>query len=242
MQVTVTGRKTEITDRFRDKLDEKLERVAAIAPSVDRCEIVWSHEPNPRRAEGSERLEITCFDRRTVVRAEATADREYEALDAVVDKLSERLRRLHDRRKVHKGRPKASVAEATAPLEPVEPGGSLVEEAQRRQREAELVEQGVDLEMLASDPVIAGMGGDANCPISVRTKVHEAQPMALDEALARMELVGHDFFLFVDSGTGQPSVVYRRRGWSYGVIRLDMQTDVSPEVEGAAEPAARAAG
>jgi hypothetical protein len=36
-----------------------------------------------------------------------------------------------------------------------------------------------------------------------------------------MELVGHDFFLFVDSDSAHPSVVYRRnRGYDYGVIRL----------------------
>jgi hypothetical protein len=44
--------------------------------------------------------------------------------------------------------------------------------------------------------------------------------MPLDQALFEMELVGHDFFLFVDSDTAVPSVVYRRRGYDYGVIRL----------------------
>ena len=44
--------------------------------------------------------------------------------------------------------------------------------------------------------------------------------MTLDQALYEMELVGHDFFLFVDADRGAPSVVYRRRGYDYGVIRL----------------------
>ena len=57
-------------------------------------------------------------------------------------------------------------------------------------------------------------------PMMVREKVHDAVPMDLDEALYEMELVGHDFFLFVDATTAQPSVVYRRRGYAYGVIRL----------------------
>ena len=35
-----------------------------------------------------------------------------------------------------------------------------------------------------------------------------------------MELVGHDFYLFVDADTGLPSVVYRRHGYDYGVIHL----------------------
>jgi hypothetical protein len=44
--------------------------------------------------------------------------------------------------------------------------------------------------------------------------------MDIEQALYEMELVGHDFFLFADKDSGQPSVVYRRRGWDYGVIRL----------------------
>ena len=35
-----------------------------------------------------------------------------------------------------------------------------------------------------------------------------------------MELVGHDFFLFHDAATDLPSVVYRRKAYDYGVIRL----------------------
>jgi hypothetical protein len=54
----------------------------------------------------------------------------------------------------------------------------------------------------------------------VREKEHPAKPMTIDQALFEMELVGHDFYLFSDADTGQPSVVYRRKGYAYGVIRL----------------------
>jgi hypothetical protein len=54
----------------------------------------------------------------------------------------------------------------------------------------------------------------------IREKLHAAEPMDLDQALYEMELVGHDFFLFVDARTSAPSVVYRRRAYDYGVIRL----------------------
>ena len=62
------------------------------------------------------------------------------------------------------------------------------------------------------------MEGDG--PLVVREKAHPAGPMTIDQALFEMELVGHDFFLFRDSGCGHASVVYRRRGYDYGVIRL----------------------
>ncbi len=54
----------------------------------------------------------------------------------------------------------------------------------------------------------------------VREKEHPAKPMTVDQALYEMELVGHDFYLFADADSGQPSVVYRRKGFDYGVIRL----------------------
>ena len=47
--------------------------------------------------------------------------------------------------------------------------------------------------------------------------------MTLDQALYEMELVGHDFYLYVDQETERPAVVYRRRGYDYGVISLDVE-------------------
>ena len=60
-------------------------------------------------------------------------------------------------------------------------------------------------------------------PLIVREKTHAAVPMALDQAFYEMELVGHDFYLFMDSDTGQPSVVYQRHGYDYGVIHLKLE-------------------
>ena len=55
----------------------------------------------------------------------------------------------------------------------------------------------------------------------VRKKVHKAEPMTVDDALSEMELVGHDFFLFINEETKQPSVVYRRHAYDYGLISLE---------------------
>jgi ribosomal subunit interface protein len=62
------------------------------------------------------------------------------------------------------------------------------------------------------------MVGDG--PLIVREKFHPSHSMTIDEALLEMELVGHDFFAYHDSQCGKFSVVYRRRGYDYGVIRL----------------------
>ncbi len=57
-------------------------------------------------------------------------------------------------------------------------------------------------------------------PVMIRSKEFEAETMTKDDAVTRMELLGHDFFLFIDSENGRPAVVYKRKGWTYGVISL----------------------
>jgi ribosomal subunit interface protein len=199
VEIVVTGRHTEVPERFRRHLEEKLAKIPQLAPKVHRVDVELSHEKNPRQSDACERVEITLRAKGPVVRAEACADDVYAALDAVHGKLLERLRRARDRRKVHHGRHNpVSVHDATAPLAV----GSL--DGARPATPAP--PDGVD---------------EGESPVVIRQKVHAAIPMTLDQALYEMELVGHDFYLFMDAATGRPSVVYRRRGWSYGVIGLD---------------------
>ncbi|MCE0486481.1 ribosome hibernation-promoting factor, HPF/YfiA family [Ornithinimicrobium sediminis] len=224
MDVTVTGRKKTVSDRYRRHLEDKLDKIPQLAPRVSRTEVVLTHEANPRLAKTSERVEITCYIKRTVVRAEAAADDEYAALDLAMSKLTERLRRAHDKRRIsHSGKHRLpSVAEATFGL-PTDPLGSAESEPEEARDPAEAVDE--------------ALGTEGNSPIELREKTHSSAPMTVGQALSRMELVGHDFFLFHDADTGLPSVVYRRRGWSYGVLRLDealTETDDSHDEEQAA--------
>lgn len=220
MEITVTGRKKTVSDRFRRHLEEKLDKVPQLAPRVTRAEVVLTHETNPRQAKASERVEITCYIKRTVVRAEAAADEEYAALDLAMNRLLERLRRANDRRRIsHTGKHrKPSVAEATFGL-PTDPLPTEVP-----------TEGAADTED-PQEAVAQALGTEGNSPIELREKVHSSEPMSVGEALNEMELVGHDFYLFHDAETDEPAVVYRRRGWSYGVLRLEQ----SPPEE--AEPA-----
>ncbi|MDQ1563037.1 MAG: hypothetical protein QOE85_2378, partial [Actinomycetota bacterium] len=65
-------------------------------------------------------------------------------------------------------------------------------------------------------------------PVVIREKVFPAARMSTQDAVDHMELVGHDFFLFIESSSGRPSVVYRRKGWDYGVIGLDDDLESAP--------------
>lgn len=220
MDITVTGRKKSVSDRFRRHLDEKLEKIPNVAPRVSRIDVVLTSEANPRLAKESERVEITCYVTRSVVRAEAAADDEYAALDLAMNKLMERLRRTNDKRRIsHTGKHRLpSVSEATFGL-PTEPLVAPVEEA-AEQDPAEAIDD--------------ALGTQGNSPIELRQKVHASIPMSVGEALNEMELVGHDFFLFHDEASGLPSVVYRRRGWSYGVLHLSEDGSVAKQESAAA--------
>lgn len=193
MDVVVKGRHTEVGDRLRSQAESKLAKVAKLDGKVSRIDVEVCEEHNPRLADLRSRVELTCRTRGPVVRAEAAASDPFAALDLATAKLEAQLRRAADRKRVHHGiRTPVSVAAATAALS-----------------------------TNGSTPAAASADDDEqDAAFVVREKRHEAGPMTLDQALFEMELVGHDFFLYVDSDAGVPSVVYRRRGYDYGVIRL----------------------
>jgi ribosomal subunit interface protein len=191
-----------VPERFRRHVSDKLAKLERFARKVIRIDVEVSKETNPRRSDESHRIELTVHSKGPVVRAEAAADDRYAALDLAVDRLQTRLRKAADRRRVHHGtRTPLSVARATAAVDGAAPATTGPTPAP-----AEVTE-----------PAAAGDG-----PMVVREKTHVAKPMSLDQALYEMELVGHDFYLFVDADSTMPSVVYRRRGYDYGVIHLDV--------------------
>jgi ribosome-associated translation inhibitor RaiA len=183
-------------------------------------EVELFHEPNRRQLKSCQRVEITGRGCGPVARAEACAQDFYAALDAAVGKLEARLRRSHDRRRVSGKRARVGAARgagaaATAVLDELPP----IERAD----EAERVDADrIDFQIPAPRDHDEHLAADEQLPGRiVRQKTHTAEPMSVDEALSRMELVGHDFYLFAEVDSGQPCVVYRRKGYDYGLIRLE---------------------
>jgi ribosomal subunit interface protein len=202
VEIVVKGRHYEVSERFRAHVEEKLSRLEKYDHRIIRVDVEVCKEPNPRLAEQSVRVEITIRSRGPVIRAEAAAEDKMAALDKAVARLSAQARKASDRRRIHRGtRTPVSLAQAMAsqPLMPVESS-----------------ENGGPKEHKEGPITVIGDG-----PIVVREKSHPAEPMGVDDALYEMELVGHDFFLFIDKETSAPAVVYRRKGYNYGVIRLE---------------------
>ncbi|MFU0663485.1 ribosome hibernation-promoting factor, HPF/YfiA family [Gardnerella vaginalis] len=222
MEIVITGRHTQINQKFRDVVESKMNRVTAIAPDAQRVQIVLTHEGNPRQADTAKRVEITVIAGSTVIRAEASSTEQYSALDMALDKLTLRLRRTRDRRKDHRRGYTDMVPVDMGVAEPeIE---TTVEEPE--EDEVNSADAAVASDLGPGESVEVSVG---STPIVIRRKLHIAEPMSIDEALYEMELIGHDFFLFVNKDTMRPSVVYRRHGWSYGVFEIDTPENIAKQ-------------
>ena len=203
MEVVVTGRHCELSERFRSHVTEKLSRLEKHDHRIIRVQVEVENERNPRQHDRAVKVELTAFSKGPVIRAEAAAEDKMAALDLAVDKMAAQMRRAADRRRVHHGRHTPGLGRAG-------PGRHAA-----RRRQAGDDERRSSARSGRSPSPATGRSSSARS----RTR---PSPMTLDQALYEMELVGHDFYLFVDKESERPSVVYRRRGYDYGVISLDL--------------------
>ncbi|WP_292832251.1 ribosome-associated translation inhibitor RaiA [Microbacterium sp.] len=217
METSIVGVGVSITDRFRTVTEEKSARIENLAPRAQKLEVKVTHRAYHNGNREEETVELTVTGKGPVVRAEATDGDKFAALDIAVDKLAEQLRRAKDKRVDARNHPRGAKLDKES--------GSL---------------QGIDVEPASVDALSAVEAGELSIlaggaededysPVVIRSKSFDAEWMTVEEAVDRMELVGHDFFLFIDARTDHPSVVYRRKGWDYGVIEL--MTTAAPDAE-----------
>ncbi|HET7682525.1 MAG TPA: ribosome-associated translation inhibitor RaiA [Marmoricola sp.] len=203
MDVVVSSRHCEVSERFRQHVEDKLARLEKHDHRIIRMEVQLEKEKDSRNPERAIRVELTAKSKGPIVRAEAAGEDKMAALDLALDKMAAQMRRAADRRKVHRGQhTPESVGQAMARSAPGNDGAAP--------------------ESAATDRKVGPITVTGDGPLVVRQKTHRASPMTLEQALYEMELVGHDFYLFVDKESEKPSVVYRRRGYDYGVIALDV--------------------
>lgn len=209
METSIVGVGVGITDRFRSVVEDKTSRIESLAPRAQRLDVKVTQRSHHNGRAASDTVELTLLGKGPVVRAEATDPDKFAALDLAIDKMAEQLRRAKRKRVDSRDDARGAHFEKGS--------GSLV---------------GIDVQPASVDvleavatgsiPVIAHQDEEYS-PVVIRTKEFDAEWMTVEEAVDRMELVGHDFFLFIDARTDHPSVVYRRKGWDYGVISLTTQ-------------------
>lgn len=244
MDIQVTGRHVPISDRFREHMQSKLGKIEQLASRDPRLDVVVSKDQGSH-SDTATNVEITCHVKGPVIRAEARSDDKYAAFDAAATKLLDRLRKANDRRRVSRRR--AARAEAipdpdvTLPTPPPPAAAPTAEPSSGAGRTGAAPssngsrsgvgsggQSGQSVPDADDGPDVRDVAGS---PIEVRVKHHQSDPMNLEQALYEMEMVGHDFYLFTDSETGLPSVMYRRRGWSYGVLHLERASGGAVDVE-----------
>ena len=203
MEVIVTGRRLNVSDATKEIVEERTrDAIEQFADRVSRAEIEFTAN-EVRIPDQSVKVEITLRAKGPVVRAEGFAETQREAFEVALDRLKVQLRKAADRRKVHRG---LRLADLPTELPPMEiPVAAKEEVADDR-----------------LSKVIAGIEVEGDGPLSVKEKTFSSPALTLAQALDEMELVGHDFFLYQDVESGLPSVVYRRRGYSYGVLKLNV--------------------
>ena len=207
MDVHIRGKNVGVTDRFEDYVNSKAEKVSGLLPKAQAFEVTISRLSD-RSPKHGDRVEVTLIGPGPVIRSEANGADKYSAFDIAYGRVLERIRRLKDRQHGRRGRGRLSLGEAAAqdfaPVD-LQPAPAEV------------------LDAVANGQATGADGAEAEdhySPVVIRTKEFPAERLDLDAAVDQMELVGHDFFLFIDEASGKPSVVYRRKGWNYGVISL----------------------
>ncbi|MFM1785467.1 MAG: hypothetical protein RLZZ108_491 [Actinomycetota bacterium] len=209
METKIQARNLTVSDRFREYVADRVHKVEQLTHKPQAFEIKITRHDHARKSGPEDQVELTVVEPGHVVRAEAHAGDKFAAFDVAFDKLTERLRRAADKRKVHHGR---HGSPGTAELTASDFAGLDV-----RGVPADLLLGNAKSEPESSDDQSDQPGN----PIVIRRKTFSAAPMSVSEAIDQMELVGHDFFMFIDESTDKAAVVYRRKGWNYGVISLN---------------------
>lgn len=184
MDVTVNGRRMEVSDELRRLAIDKVGRVARIV-DLDRAEVLFSQESNSRNPD-QVRCEVTLEGQGHHVRSKVDDADGFSAIDKAITKVEPQLKKLKSKlqRRGH-----ASLR--TAPTDEGLLEGSKVEVAEPENHDG---------------------------PKIVKSKRFAMMPMTPEEAVGRMDLLGHGFFFFTSSDTHRAAVLYRRDDGDVGLI------------------------
>ena len=191
MQLQVSGRNLDVTEPIREYAERKLARIERHLTEDTRVDLELAIERN-RSISANQHAELTVWTKGPVLRAHEYAEDMYAAIDLAVDKLDRQVRRYRERRRHWRPHHQARDVEALLPLSDADEAASLAEA------------NGAEPEL----PI----------PTIVKTKRFNMKPMHPDEAALQLELVGHEFYVFLNAETDAVAVIYRRRDGNLGVI------------------------
>ena len=191
MQLQVSGRNLDVTEPIREYAERKLARIERHLTEDTRVDLELAIERN-RSISANQHAELTVWTKGPVLRAHEYAEDMYAAIDLAVDKLDRQVRRYRERRRHWRPHHQARDVEALIPLSDADEAASLSEAN-------------------GAEPALP-------IPTIVKTKRFNMKPMHPDEAALQLELVGHEFYVFLNAETDAVAVIYRRRDGNLGVI------------------------
>lgn len=190
MEVSIQTRNLEINDRVRQYITRRLDHVSQHLPSITRALVEIASEPT-RSQQDRIVVQVTLDVKGAILRGEQRASNTTAAINSVVEVLDRRIKRYKSRvYRSERARQITSLGTQQAE-EAAQPDSPLVEETD---------------ETLPSGAL-------------VRTKRFDMKPMTVEEAAFQMELLGHNFFMFLNSESGQYNLLYQRDDGDYGLIQ-----------------------
>lgn len=189
MKTTVKARNMELSTRERSQIDHKLRRLDRIAHEGAEASVELTAHAS-RSGDEANVAEVTLVTNGSVLRSASSGPTVIAAIDRLVDKLERQLVRARERPRSVRGR---HADEAQAVLE--QAGGKTA--------------------ALPDDEPRAEHRGQ---PSVVKFKRFDMVPMFEEDAIDRMEELGHAFFVFLNAEGGGVCVVYRRADGAYGLI------------------------
>jgi putative sigma-54 modulation protein len=183
MDITVTGRRINVTDALRDYAEEKIgNSMKAMDISPLSAEVVLQVEKNPANPTPCT-CEVTMHAKGHIIRVEENEESLFAAIDVAAAKVLRQLRKYKTR----------VLNKRTAAAEPVKQGGDVDYDALMQ-------------ELSEEDEI-------------VRVKEIELLPLTEEEALVAIDLLGHDFYAYIDRDTNATHIIYRRENGGYGLLK-----------------------
>lgn len=222
MQVTVTGRNIEVTSALKDYLSDKLQRAQKHFDHDLDCKALLSVSKNPSIAR-SQTAEITINLHGQIIRGEESTENMYASIDLVADKVERQLRK-YKTRYLDKGH---KIKDRKSKDKKGQAGQADDEAIEFDEDEVDFAAKELAMKVQAKSKNGTGDAKSAEqtehaelsvTPHVVRAKKFALKPMTAEEAGQAMDLLGHDFFLFLNKETNKVCAVYHRRDTNYGLI------------------------
>lgn len=196
LNYNVRGENIEVTPAIRDYVESKVGKIEKYFDEVPEAN---AHVNLKIYSDRTGKAEVTIPLPNIVLRAEETSPDLYGSIDLVSDKLERQMRKYKTKVNRKFRRKTADVPDAISP---------------------ELLEETKGLNNEINEEVNGGVEESSEIKI-VRTKRFDLKPMNAEEAVLQMEMLGHDFFVFLDADAESTNIVYKRNDGDYGLIETD---------------------